>query len=63
MIRLVLFGAPGCGKGTQGDLLEEKYGYKKISTGDLIRAEVKAGSETGRKVKAIMEKGELVSII
>ncbi|MCK4764004.1 MAG: adenylate kinase [Candidatus Aminicenantes bacterium] len=61
MIRLVLFGAPGCGKGTQGDLLEEKYGYKKISTGDLIRAEVKAGSETGRKVKAIMEKGELVS--
>lgn len=61
MIRLVLFGAPGCGKGTQGDLLEEKFGYKKISTGDLIRAEVKAGSGIGKKVKSIMEKGELVS--
>lgn len=61
MIRIVLFGAPGSGKGTQGDLLEDKYGYKKISTGDLIRAEVKAGSNIGNKVKTIMEKGELVS--
>ena len=61
MLRIVLFGAPGSGKGTQGDLLEEKFGYKKISTGDLIRAEVKAESGIGKRVKTIMEKGELVS--
>lgn len=61
MVRIVLFGAPGSGKGTQGDLLEDKYDYKKISTGDLIRGEIKAGSEIGKKVTAITEKGELVS--
>jgi len=61
MLRIVLFGAPGSGKGTQGDLLEEKFGYKKISTGDLIRAEVKSESGIGKRVKTIMEKGELVS--
>ena len=61
MKRIVLFGAPGCGKGTQADELEKKYGYKKISTGDLIRAEVAAASKIGLEVKALMEKGELVS--
>ncbi len=61
MKRIVLFGAPGCGKGTQGDLVEEKFGYKKISTGDLVRAEIKSGSETGAQIKAIAEKGGLVS--
>ena len=60
MKRIILFGAPGCGKGTQADILENKYGYKKISTGDLIRAEVAAETDIGRQVKTIMEKGELV---
>lgn len=60
MKRVILFGAPGAGKGTQADMLEEKYGYKKISTGDLIRAEVAAKTDVGLEVKAIMEAGELV---
>ena len=60
MKRIILFGAPGCGKGTQADILEKKYGYKKISTGDLIRAEVAAETDIGRRVKSIMEKGQLV---
>ena len=61
MIRVILLGAPGAGKGTQADAIEDKYGYKQISTGDLIRAEISAKTEIGLKVKTIMEKGELVS--
>lgn len=61
MKRIILFGAPGAGKGTQGDEIQDKYGYLKISTGDLIRAEVKAETETGKKVKDIIAKGELVA--
>lgn len=61
MVRVILLGAPGSGKGTQAESIENKYGYKQISTGDLIRAEVSAKTEIGLKVKAIMEKGELVS--
>ena len=61
MVRVVLLGAPGAGKGTQADAIEDKYGYKQISTGDLIRAEVNAKTKIGLKVKTIMEKGELVS--
>jgi adenylate kinase len=61
MIRVILLGAPGAGKGTQADAIEDKYGYKQISTGDLIRAEVSAKTKIGLKVKTIMEKGELVS--
>lgn len=61
MVRLILLGAPGAGKGTQAEMIQDKYGYKQISTGDLIRAEVSAQSEIGLQVKAIIEKGELVS--
>lgn len=61
MKRIILFGAPGAGKGTQADEIQDKYGYVKISTGDLIRAEVKAETDTGKKVKDIIASGELVS--
>jgi len=58
---LVLTGAPGSGKGTQGRLLARKYNLYYISTGSLLRREIKAGSEIGIKVKDIMDRGELVS--
>ncbi|MCP5108809.1 MAG: adenylate kinase [bacterium] len=60
MKRIILFGAPGSGKGTQADALERKYGYKKISTGDLVRAEVAAETELGLQFRYLMERGELV---
>jgi adenylate kinase len=60
MVRIILFGAPGSGKGTQADSIENKYGYKKISTGDLVRAEVNAKTKLGLEIKAVIEKGELV---
>ncbi|HPG33613.1 MAG: nucleoside monophosphate kinase [Lentimicrobium sp.] len=58
---LVLTGAPGSGKGTQGRLLAKKYDLYYISTGSLLRREIKAGSEIGLKVKDFMESGGLVS--
>ncbi|NXX72806.1 KAD1 kinase, partial [Spizella passerina] len=57
-----LAGGPGSGKGTQCEKIVQKYGYTHLSTGDLLRAEVSSGSERGKKLQAIMEKGELVPL-
>jgi adenylate kinase len=60
MLNLVIFGPPGSGKGTQASKLMEKYQLTHISTGDLLRSEVAAGTDLGNKAKAIMDRGELV---
>ena len=59
-MRLVLFGAPGSGKGTQATRLTERLGVPHISTGDLLRAEIKAGTDLGNKAKGLMDAGQLL---
>jgi adenylate kinase len=59
-LNIVLFGPPGAGKGTQSNFLIEKYGLVHLSTGDLLRAEIKAESELGLQAKGLMDAGQLV---
>lgn len=60
-MRIVLLGAPGSGKGTQAQRLQAKYGVPQVSSGDLLRDSVARGTELGRKVKSVMDAGQLVS--
>lgn len=59
-MKIIMLGAPGAGKGTQAKLLADKYGIPHISTGDIFRANIKNGTELGRKAKEYMDKGALV---
>lgn len=60
MLNIVLFGPPGAGKGTQSQYLIDKYALVHLSTGDLLRAEISAGTELGLKAKSLMDNGQLV---
>jgi adenylate kinase len=60
MKNIVIFGAPGAGKGTQSDKMIEKYGLGHISTGDVLRSEIKAGTELGKTAKKYIDNGQLI---
>ena len=60
-MRLILLGAPGAGKGTQANFIKEKFNIPQISTGDMLRAAIKAGTELGMAAKKVMDAGQLVS--
>ena len=60
MKNIVIFGAPGSGKGTQSDKMIEKYGFEHISTGDVLRSEIKNGTELGKTAKQYIDQGQLV---
>ena len=60
MKNIVIFGAPGSGKGTQSDLMIEKYGFEHISTGDVLRSEIKKGTELGKTAQGMIENGQLI---
>ncbi len=60
MINIILFGAPGSGKGTQSDLIVNTYGLQHLSTGEVLRAEIKTGSELGKQIDALISEGNLV---
>ena len=59
-MNIILFGAPGSGKGTQSQLIVEKYGLQHLSTGEVLRAEIASGSELGKKIDALISNGNLV---
>ena len=60
MMKLIMFGPPGAGKGTQTDILCRRYGIQKISTGDALREVIRSGSELGQQVKGLMDQGKFV---